>query len=197
MTGSTAPNKYSNPAHQLIGLAVLLVVMYLCMRTLRFTNDWLNLGFFGLFLLVPLLAIAIVILRLPGRAKVWTSVFLSPFVAISLLGLLSLVTFDIPAVVAHRQLSRELSTVQQARYSVHLAWQETAGGALGPHGVLLEQRRTIVPGLYAVKTLGYFEGASEGRISAVGPDRIELHIPNGLMHREVDRVYSLKPWLYF
>jgi len=103
---------------------------------------------------------------------------------------LAYVTSDIPAAVEHRQMSRELGTVQQGGYSVHLAWRETAGGALGPHGVLLEQRRTVLPGLYAVRFLDYFEGASEGSISIAGRDRIELHIPNTVSHGEVDRVYS-------
>jgi hypothetical protein len=63
--------------------------------------------------------------------------------------------------------------------------------------VTLEQRMIVLPGLYAVKPLDYFERASEGSLSAAGPDRIELHIPKTNLHQEVDRVYSLKPWLYF
>lgn len=197
MTGSTASDKHSNAVHQLVGLAVLLVAMYACMRVLRSTNEWFNLAFVGLFLLVPLLAITVAILRLRGKSKVWAAVLLAPMVAISLLRLPFLLILDVPSVVEHRQLSRELSTVQQGRYSVHLIREETAGGALGPHGVGLEQRMPFFAGLYAVKFLDYFEGASGGSISAAGPDRIELHIPNTTMHREVDRVYSLKPWLYF
>jgi len=189
MTGSLASNKHSNPAHQLIGLALLLVVMYVCMHTLRFTSDWLNLAFVGLFLSVPFLAIPAV-LHLRGRSRVWAAVLALPMSGLSLLFLLMLVTSDIPAAVEHRQMSRELGTVQQGGYSVHLAWRETAGGALGPHGVLLEQRRTVLPGLYAVRFLDYFEGASEGSISIAGRDRIELHIPNTVSHGEVDRVYS-------
>jgi hypothetical protein len=54
-----------------------------------------------------------------------------------------------------------------------------------------------VNGLYAVKPLDYFDGASEGSLSTTGPDRIQLQIPRTDRHQEVHRVYSLKPWLYF
>ena len=90
--------------------------------------------------------------------------------------------------------------LQQGQYSVHLAWVETAGGAVGPHGVSLEQRRTILPGIYAVRDLDYFEGASEGNISFVGPDRVSLYLPIAGYNKDqkdVRRTYSLKPWLYF
>jgi hypothetical protein len=66
--------------------------------------------------------------------------------------------------------------------------------------VSLEQRRTILPGIYAVKSLDYFEGASEGSISFVGPDRVSLFIPIADYKQDqksVQRMYSLKPWLYF
>jgi hypothetical protein len=186
----------SNTAQLLAGLAVLLVAMYQCMRTLRFANDWLNLAFLCLFLLIPFLAIRVV-LRLPRRTKVWCVVLIVPMLAISLFRLLLLATFDIPSALQHRQMSRELSTVQQGRYSVHLAWEETAGGALGPHGVSVEQRMALFPVLNAIKPLDYFEGASEGSLSVLGPNKIELHIPKTSAHREVERVYSLHPWLYF
>jgi hypothetical protein len=55
-------------------------------------------------------------------------------------------------------------------------WEETAGGALGPHGVGLEQRMFVVPGIYLVRYLDYFEGASKGSLSEEGADIIRLHI---------------------
>ena len=185
-----------NPIWQFIGLAALMASMYVCMCTLCFSNNWLNIAFDCLFFLTPFLAVRGA-LRLGRRAKVVAAVVLAPILAISLFSLLMEAIFDIPAEVGHRQLSRELGTVEQGGYSVHLAWEETAGGALGAHGVRLEQRRIIVPGLYAFRTLDYFDGASEGSLSAAGPDRIELHIPSRRGHQGVDRVYSLKPWLYF
>jgi hypothetical protein len=196
MAGLTASKKRFNPAFQLAALALLMVAMYGCMRTLRFTNDWLNLAFEGFFLLIPLLAIAVAS-RMSRRAKTWTLVFLTPLGLLSLGGILVFATSEIPAVAEQRQLSRELSAVQQGRYSVHLAWEETAGGALGPHGVGLEQRMFIAPGLYVVKYLDYFDAEHEGSLEAVGEHEIIVHIPRISGHDKVDRVYSLKPWVYF
>ena len=196
MTGIAAANKSSNPAHQLIGLTLLMVAMYVCMRTLRFTNDWFNLAFVYLFLMVPLLATPMA-LRLPRRWHGWVAVPFLLIVGISMMMILATAAWSIPALIEHRELNRELSTVQQGRYSVCLSQYRTAGGALGPQGVLLEQRMNLLPWLYAVKCLDYFEGAFGGSISAAGPDRIELHIPGDVMQWPVDRVYQLKPWLYF
>ncbi|MGB7986326.1 MAG: hypothetical protein WCF54_14260 [Terracidiphilus sp.] len=169
------------------------------MQALRFTNAGLNLAFGCLFLLLPAFAIKPA-LRLPRWAKIMTVTLLVPLMAFSMVGLLGMVACEIPAAVNHRQLSRELCTLHQGQYSVHLSWDETAGGAVGPHGVSLQQRRTILPGIYAVRFLDYFEGASEGTISFVGPDRVSLYIPIAGFDRDqinVQRVYSLKPWLYF
>jgi len=196
MTELVPSDQPSNPVRQFIGLGLLMVVMYICMCAMRFSNNWLNIAFVCLFLLLPFLAVRAA-LRLRPWAIVVAAVVLAPILAMSLLGLSAIAIFDIPAEVGHRQLSRELGTVEQGRYSVHLAWEESAGGALGPHGVRLEQRRIIVPGLYAFRTLDYFDGASQGSLSAAGPGRIGLHVPNTSRHQEIDRVYSLKPWLYF
>jgi hypothetical protein len=174
-----------------------MAVMYLCTRCLRFTVDWLNLAFIGLIYLVPIFASVIVLRRLRGKPRLVAAVLVAPFAAIALLGLPFLLIVDLPAALGHRQFSRELSMLQQGQSTVHLDWVETPGGALGPHGVNLEQRRSLLPGLYAVKSLDYFEGASEGSIEASGTDKIALHIPRSLSRQEVNRVYLLKPWLYF
>jgi len=72
----------------------------------------------------------------------------------------------------------------------------SAGGAVGPHGVGLEQRMFIVPGLYLVKHLDYLEGAHSGNLSVEGKDKVRLHIPEDNRHREVNEVYSLNRRLY-
>jgi len=144
----------SRALRQLLLVAALIALGYVCIRTLRFTSDGLNVAFVCAFLLIPFLAIRPV-LRFRRWAKVLTTVLLAPFWALSLFLLLFTATCDIPAVVTHRELSRELGGVRQGHYSVHLVWQETAGGAVGPHGVGLEQRMFIVPGLYAVRHLDY------------------------------------------
>ena len=121
---------------QLLLVAASIALGYVCIRTLRFTSDGLNVAFVCAFLLTAFLAIRPV-LRLGRWAKALT-VLLAPLWALSLLMLLLTASCDIPAVVAHRELSRELGSVRQGHYSVHLLWQETAGGAVGPHGVGLE-----------------------------------------------------------
>ena len=176
MSGSVPSDRSSNPVRRLVFLAALMIVMYVCMCTLCFTHAGLNIAFVCLFHLLPLFAIKPA-LRLPLPGKIVTLSLLFPLLAFSLLGLSGAALFDIPDAVNHRLLSRELCTLNQGQYSVHLLWEETSGGAVGPHRVSLEQRRTILPGIYAVKYLDYFEGASEGSISFVGPDRVSLQIP--------------------
>jgi len=154
MSGSAPSDPSSNPVRCLIVLAALAVLMYLCTRTFRFTHDGLNIAFGCVFLLLPFSAIKPA-LRLPRWGKITTLALLAPVLTFSLLGLSAMVACDIPDAVRHVQLSRELSTLQHGEYSVHLAWKETAGGAVGPHGVSLEQRRSIFPGIYLVKSLDY------------------------------------------
>ncbi len=199
MSDSVPSNRRSNPVRRLVLLTALIVFMYLCMRTLRFTHAGLNLAFGCLFLVLPFFAIKPA-LRLPRRAKTMTLILLMPLLAFSAFGLLATMVADIPDAIGHVQLSTELCTLDQGQYSVHLAWEETAGGAVGPHGVGLEQRRNIFPGMYAVRYLDYFEGAREGTISFVGPNMVSLYIPIAGYNEDqknVRRVYSLKPWLYF
>jgi hypothetical protein len=199
MSDSVPPNRSFNPLRRLIVLAAIMAFMYQCTYTLRFTNDGMNLVFEGVFYLLPLLAIRPA-LRLPRWTKITTLILLAPLLALSAFGLSAMVACDIPAAANHAQLSRELCTLYQGQYSVRLSWDETAGGAIGPHGVSLQQRRNILPGLYAVRFLDWFEGASEGTISFEGPDRISLYIPvagYGNYQKDVRREYSLKPWLYF
>jgi len=185
-----------NPTRQLVVLAALIPLGYLCIRTVRFTNDLLNLAFLCAFFLIPFLAVGPV-RRLRRWSKVFSTIALVPLLAFSSLGLLAMATCDVPAAVGHRELSRELSTVRLGLYSVHLLWQETAGGAVGPHGVGLEQRMFIVPGLYLVKHLDYFEGAYEGSLTVEGVDKIRLYIPKTTFHQEINRVYLLKRRVYF
>lgn len=185
-----------NPVRQLIVVAALMALGYVCIRTVRSTNDVLNLAFVCAFLLVPFLAVRPV-LRLRRWWKVFSTIALVPLLALSSLGLLLMATCNVPAALSHRELSRELSTVRMGLYSVHLLWQETAGGAVGPHGVGLEQRMFIVPGLYLVKHLDYFEGAYEGSLSVEGADKVRLHISKTAFRQEIDRVYPLKRRVYF
>ena len=119
MSEPVPSNRSFNPVWRLVFLTSLMVFMYLCMRTLRFTNAGLNLTFGCLFLLLPLFAIKPA-LRLPRWAKILTFALLMPLMAFSVVGLVGMVACDIPAAVDHRQLSRELCTLYQGKYSVHL-----------------------------------------------------------------------------
>jgi hypothetical protein len=181
---------------QLVLIAAGIGVGYLCTQILRFTNDGLNLAFFLALVVTPFFAIQPT-LQLHRWSKVLTTIALAPVLAMCLLALIITVTCDVPALLQHKELSRELGTVQQGHYSVHLLWCETAGGAVGPHGVALEQHMFIAPGIYVVKQLDYFEGAQEGSVSAAGPDKVRLHIPRSNSHEEVDEVYALKRRVYF
>jgi hypothetical protein len=199
MSDSVKSNRGFRPVRRLAVLAALMIFTYLCMRTLRFTSDGLNIAFGFLFLVIPVFAIKPA-LRLPRRAKIATFTFLVPLLAFSLMGLSAMVACDIPDALNHRQLSRELCALQQGQYSVHLVWEETSGGAVGPHGVSVEQRRNILPGVYAVRFLDYFEGATEGSLSFAGSNRVSLNIPisgYNQNQRNIQRVYSLRRWLYF
>jgi hypothetical protein len=189
-------NDRSRAIRQLLVVAALMGLGWICIRTLRFTNDGLNLAFGCGFLLLPFFAIRPV-LRLRRWPRMLMAVVLTPVLALAMLALLFTVGCDVPAYVQHRELSRELSSVHQGHYSVHLLWEETAGGAVGPHGVGLEQRMFIVPGLYLVKPLDYFEGAHEGSLSAEGADKVRLHIPKSNSYQEVNKVYSLKHRVFF
>ena len=199
MSGLVPSHRRPSPVRRLFLLAGLMGFMYWCACTLGSTHDGLNIAFECLFDLLPLLAIKPA-LRLSRWASIATLILLTPLVAFSLLGLSGEALFDIPAAVDHAELSQELCTVQQGRYSVHLLREETAVGAVGPHGVGLEQRIAILPGIYAVRYLDYLEGASEGSFTVAGPDRIELYIPVAGYHedqKDVHRTYTLRPWLYF
>ena len=55
----------------------------------------------------------------------------------------------------------------------------------------------IVPGVYVVRHLDYFEGVHEASLAAEDGDKVRVHIPKSDMQQEVDRVYSLKPRVYF
>ncbi len=190
------PDERLKTLRRLLLLAALTGVAYLCTRTLRFTNDFLNIAFVCSFFLIPFLA-AREALRLGRWLKLVTTILLVPLLAVSMVSLLLTVSCYLPDAIGHVERSRELAYVQEGNYSVHLLWNETPGGALGPHGVLLEQRMPIVPGVYVRKPLDYFEGASHGSLSSEGTDSLRLHIPASNQNEEVNKVYSLKRRVYW
>jgi hypothetical protein len=173
-----------------------MAIGYLFTRTLRFTNGALNLTFVCLFLLLPFFAINPV-RRLRRWSKLAALMFLVPLLAISMVCLLLTATCEIPAVVERREMSREVATLRMEHCTVDLLWQETAGGAVGWHGLGLEQRMVVVPGLYLVKHLDDFEEVNKGSLALEGADKVRLRIPQSGSHQEVDKVYALKRRVYF
>jgi hypothetical protein len=83
------------------------------------------------------------------------------------------------------------STVELQRYD--------NGGAIGLHGLNLEQRRVIVPGLFLVRTVDFIESAYDGFLSEEGPYKVRLRAKGSYYDKDsgFDKVYSLKPWVYF
>lgn len=181
---------------KLLLIVALVALGYLCARTMRFANQWFNLAFQCGFWIMPFLAIKQV-RRLNPWPKIFAGLVLTPVLAFASFALLATVSCDIPAAAKKIELSRELSSFSQGSYSIHLLDEETAGGAVGPHGLSLEQRMFILPGLYMVKSVAYFEDATQGNISAEEPDKVRLHIPKVGPQEEVDQVYTLKSKVYF
>jgi hypothetical protein len=184
-------------AGQLIAIAAVMSVGYLCVRTLRFTYEELNLIFTCAFLLTPFLAIRPV-LRLGRWPKLLGTIFLTPLLSLSLL--LLLFSAACGNFGRHPELVRDLSAVRQGRYSVHLV-RDASGGALGPQGLSVQQRMTVVPGLYLVKYVDFLDGAYEGSLSAEPSDKVRVHILKAIRSSRWEHggeeVYSLKPNVYF
>jgi len=107
MNGSVPSDLGSNPVRRLVFLAALMIVMYSCMRTLRFTHDGLNIAFNCLFNLLPLFAIKPA-LRLRRWPKILALTLLTPLLAISVLGLFGMVACEIPDAVNHRAGGHDL-----------------------------------------------------------------------------------------
>ena len=91
-----------------------------------------------------------------------------------------------------------MQTFQQGESAVELQ-EYDYGGGVGVHGLNLEQRRLMVPGLYLVRSIDFFSDAREGTLSEDGPYRMRVHARGSYSSDdyEVERVYSLKPWVYF
>ncbi len=164
-------------------------------HNLRFAVGALNFIFVCTFYAIPILAIP-PMLRLPQRAKTLGLILLTPLLLVSTFLLLGTLVFD--GLLGGSEHTQPLQTFQQGSSTVQLQRYEN-GGAVGVHGLNLEQRRLIVPGLYMVRSVDFFDYAYEGTLSVEGPYRVRVHA-KGNYHSndyEVDKTYSLKPWVYF
>jgi hypothetical protein len=180
---------------QLLVIAALMVIGYTCTRTLRFTINVLNLILDCAVYAIPLLALRPV-LRLHRRPRIWGLILLSPVLLLSSLFLLGTVVFE--GLLGSREIREPMQTFQQGSSTIELQNYDYGGG-VGVHGLNLEQRRIIVRGLYMVRSVAFFDDAREGTLSLEGPDRVRVHA-KGNYHSgdyQVDKVYDLKPWVYW
>ena len=193
MTDST--KAVGKSVRQLMVMAALMVIGYICTRTLRFTVDVLNLIFHCVVYAIPFLAIRPV-LRLHGRPRTWGLRLLTPVLLVSSLYLLGTVVFD--GLLGPSEHTETLQTIQQGSSTIEFQ-RYVYGGSVGVHGLNLEQRRLIVPGLSMVRSVDFFDDAREGTLSVEAPYRVRVHAKGSYDSNDyqVDKVYDLKPWVYF
>jgi hypothetical protein len=176
-------------------IAALIGIAYTCSNTLRFTSEWLNFIFACVSYLIPLLAIRPV-LRLRQKVQIWGMVLLFPLVSLSSCMLVGTVACDRPGSTLERE--DHIQTFQFGASTVKFERYEN-GGAVGVHGYYLEQRRLIVPGLYLVKSIDFFDSAYDATITVEGPLKVRVIAKGNYYSNDyrADRVYTLKPWVYF
>src|ERR1700739_3810968 len=121
-----------------------MVTGYTCVKTLRFANEPLNFIFVCAFIAIPFLAIRPV-LRFPHRPKGIGLILFIPLLSVSSCSLLFTVACNRPGAAIER--TKPLQDFQLGNCMIRLFRYEY-GGALGVHGIVLEQRRLIVRGLY-------------------------------------------------
>jgi hypothetical protein len=169
-------------------------------RVFRFTIPLLNHVFAVGVLCIPYLALRN-LSQLPKIPKVIGFVFLIPLALLSLLMIFavmgSVACDDLPL---NKGCLQELGRIERNGYSVHLMLDE-CGGVIGPRMLTVEQRRPLLPGLYLFRLVDLFEDAYEAKMTAIGANQIQLHIPKGVngsfWTHEIDRTYSLKRYVYF
>jgi hypothetical protein len=175
---------------QLLLVVVLMGIVHTAMNMLDFRLKALNHLFECVFYLLPFLAIQPV-RRFQPRPRFYGLILLAPLLCMS--ACLSAIS-----VVANEPLTEPLQTFQEGNSTVQLQRYEY-GGAVGVHGINLEQRRLIVPGLFLVRSVDFFDSAYEGTLTPEEPYRVRVHAKGSYSNNnyDVDKVYLLKPWLYF
>lgn len=176
-------------------MAVLLVIGYRCHGMLRFSAHVLNSIFSYALYALPLLAIR-PMLQLPLRPRRWGLALLTPLLLLS--SILSLGKFFFEGMLGVTEHTETLQAVQQGSSTIELQRYEN-GGAVGVHGLNLEQHRLIFPSLYLVKSVDFFDSARDGTLSVEGPYTVRVHARGsyGSNNAQFDRLYHLKPWVYF
>jgi hypothetical protein len=195
VTGSAVSTKHSNPAYQLAGLAVLLAICWMGNNALRFTFGPLNVIADCACKVIPFFAIRPV-LHLRPLLKTAGFILLTPLLLLSAFLLLGKGIFG--GVSGMSELTQPLQTFQLGSSTIQLERYEN-GGAIGVHGLNLEQKRLVIPGLYIVKSIDFFDSAQEGTLSLEGRNRVRVHARGSYYSNDylIDKVYTVKPWVYF
>lgn len=170
-----------------------MAVGYVGTHALRFTLDVLNVVLACAVYATPLLAIRPV-LRLRRGLRALGLILLSPVLLLSSLHLL----YSLLVGVGRTERREPVQTFQQGSSTIELQRYEN-GGAIGVHGLNLEQRRLIVRGLYLVRSVDFFEEAKKGNLYVESLYVVRVHVVGNyyINDYQVDRAYRLKPWVYF
>jgi hypothetical protein len=117
---------------------------------------------------------------------------------LSLLSLLLVAKVVFDGILGGAERTEPLQTFQLGSSTIELQRYEH-GGAVGVHGLNLEQRRLILPGVYLVRSIDFFDDAREGTLSVEGPFNVRVHARGSYDSNdyETERVHTLKPWVYF
>jgi len=192
-----AAQTIAHPTRNLLLLAVAFVLGIGCTRWFRFSSAALNYAFGFCILCVPFLALR-PLRQLPRISKVFGFVLISPLLILCILMALMMATcdFDLHPYTKGSCL-QELQRVEQIGYTVRLI-QDECGGPLTGTAVAVEQRMRLLPGLYVVRNVDYIDRAYEGRLTVIGANEIQVHIPKGYgLPAGIDRTYTLKRYVYF
>jgi hypothetical protein len=159
-------------------------------RVIRFSSHAANYILLCAPWATPFLALRPV-LRLRGRARGWGLGLLIPSLCLSLLILLI-------AASGGEALRRPLQTYESGGSTVELQDYDY-GGAVGVHGLNLEQRRPVVSGIFIVRSLDFFDDARAGTLSLGKPNSARVHAEGSYDNPNfvADRTYLIKPWVYF
>lgn len=195
--GQPEAQNSAHPIRDLLLLAIAFVFAIGCTRWLRFSSAALNYTFGFCILCVPFLALR-PILQLPRISKLFGFVLISPLLVLCILTALLMLAWDFDLhPYAKGSCLQELQRVEQIGYTVRLI-QDECGGPLTGTSVAVEQRMRLLPGFYLVRNIDYIDGASEGRLTVIGANEIQVHIPKGYgLPAGIDRTYTLKRHIYF
>jgi hypothetical protein len=133
--------------------------------------------------------------------KVIGRIALTPILLLAVMIALSFVACgDLQLRPQQKSCMEELGRVDQHGYSVQLVL-DGCGGAVVGFMIFLDQQMPLLPGLYVKRSLDAFDGAYQGSLTVAGPNEVRVQIPKGVegsgWHQEIDRVYRLKPHVYF